>query len=160
MRLAVEARDIHPAEPVPTIWLTAGLALVVAAVVIALLVWFVLRRSARAEPAAPNALEALRHAHLDRIDGIIEEYERGQLAPAEAVVACSGEARAFVGVATHSDVDFATLHEIEAAGATEPRLRELADLVRRSYPVSFAGADDDSVAEVLEAFRQVTRQWR
>lgn len=152
--------DIHPAEAVSPLWLVAGLALLALAVALPLVLRRVRRRAGRAGGGPPRALEALRRWHLGQVDLAIRSWHQRQLSSSDAVRACSGEARTFVGLALDLDVDVMTLEEIEQVAPFEPRLAEIAVLLRASYPLAFAGAPDDPVADLLAGFRAVIQEWR
>lgn len=154
--------DIHPAEPTPAPWLVGGVALVAVAIVLPVAVRLLLRALERPARHQPRLLDALRHHHLVQIDRIAAAWHGAALSSADAVRAASLETRTFVGVALDVDADLMTLEEIERRVPLEPRLGEVAALVRRSYPLSFGEAPDgspDDTAEVLRGFREVIERW-
>lgn len=154
-------REINPPEPVAFVWLVAGAVLLLLAVVLpALAWWWARRRRARQAATGSSVLEQLREQHLTALDRTLAQWETGEVTAAVAVREASGRARLFVGVALDLDVDFMTLAEVEALTPTEPRVAEVVDLVRRSYPVAFAGAATDDVGELLAGFRGVVARWR
>ncbi len=152
--------EIHPADAVPRHWLVYGASLLALAIALPLLLHLLRRLTARGAGNCPDALDLLRRSHLEEVEAIIRRWREGQVRAVEALGACSASARSFVGVALDLDLDVMTLHAIEQAVPLEPRLRELAVLLRRSYPMSFADTDGhDDVDDVLDGFRTVVSRW-
>ena len=161
MLLAEVPRAIHPAEPVPAIWLVAGILLVAVAVALPLALRWISRR--RAIPTTPpSMLERQRAAQLATIDEAIAQWRAGSLGAADALQQACDALRSFLSAASGRDLQTRTLSDLRRDAETEPRLFDAVEVIRRSYPTRFAAANpgDDTVDDLLESIRNEVAQWR
>jgi hypothetical protein len=164
MRFAAETPPhINDAEATPTIWLICGIAAVVVAIIVPLVValwrshWF------RAENTEADAdgIGPVRAGYLADLEAAETAWQAGDLADADALERCSGAVREFVGVVTDTDTAALTLAELRSRAMLRPELEPVAELVEQGYQTRFAGAPsaEGSVAAAFVQARKVIEEW-
>jgi hypothetical protein len=130
-------------------WLPLAVALPVVVVVFYAGVTWRTRKVREPAGRPTRPLSAVRTEHLALLDRLENDVRAGRLTPREAHQRVSRIVRSFVTTVGPVDARTATLADLRADGA-DPDLPDLADLLGRLYPPSFAPEDEGRPGERLD----------
>jgi hypothetical protein len=142
------------------LWTAIGVVILLGVVGWALFVWLSTRpaRIPAPPPLPPGwRLAALKHEYAERIDEIVRLHGTGELTARRAHQELSVAVREFVQEITGVDAPTMTLAEL--AGAGDPALRPVSEVVRGLYPVEFGPERPVSVEAAGRYARDVVVRW-